>query len=313
MERPEPAITVVVPAYNEAGVIGPTLRHLHATLLEAELGPVEVIVVSDGSSDGTFDEATAWADESGAGIAIDLASNVGSHAAIRCGLSHANGRLVAVLAADGQDPPETLIEMAHRSEEGADIVWGRRSDRVRDPMIRRWLAGAYYALFRFTTGLEYPPSGVDFVLMNRPALRALQRFQERNMPLFLAVFNLGFTQAFVDYERGERTGGSTGWTLGKRVRLGVDMLTSYSAAPIRLVSMLGIAIGVLGVLFGIVTIVRALTGGVPVEGWASLMVVTSLMSGTILVAIGFLGEYLWRTLDEVRARPLYIERRVHRP
>jgi polyisoprenyl-phosphate glycosyltransferase len=140
-------------------------------------------------------------------------------------------------------------------------------------------------------------------------IEALLQHSQRNASLFLTIFNLGFVQAFVDYDRGVRAGGRSSWTLRKRIKLALDMLTGFSPAPIRIASLTGVAVGLVGLALGGVTLLRAAFGDVPVTGWASLMVVTSVMSGLVLVAIGLMGEYVWRTLDEVRARPLFIEAR----
>jgi len=310
-----PILSVVLPAYNEQGVIGGTLQDIrNAVLAEPKLaGSFEVVVVSDGSTDGTFDEATAALDATGLpGIVVELVTNVGSHAAIRSGLRHARGEHVAIIAADGQDPPGLLTEMLDALRPGVDIVWGERRDRRNDPAISRLVSRAYYGFFRRMTGMDYPPQGYDFVMVTRRVLDAIFQYRERNASIFLLIFNLGFGQTTVGYERGARVGGSSGWTLRKRAKLAIDMLTAFSAAPIRVVSAVGVIIGAFGVIFGGVTVVRGLLGHIPAEGWASLMVMTSLMGGTILVALGFIGEYLWRTLDEVRGRPLYLEARAAR-
>jgi dolichol-phosphate mannosyltransferase len=165
----------------------------------------------------------------------------------------------------------------------------------------------YYGFFRRMTGMDYPPQGYDFVMFSDRVLKALVAYQERNASIFLLLFNLGFGQTTIPYSRGARAGGATGWTVRKRAKLAIDMLTAFTAAPIRVVSGAGVIVGVFGLVFGGVTVVRGLLGHIPNEGWASLMVVTSLMGGMILVALGFIGEYLWRTLDEARGRPLFLE------
>jgi polyisoprenyl-phosphate glycosyltransferase len=146
----------------------------------------------------------------------------------------------------------------------------------------------------------------------RRVIEAVLQRSARNASLFLLIYNLGFGQTFVGYERGIRVGGCSSWTLRKRVKLAIDMLTSFSAAPIRIASLAGIVAGLVGIVLGSVTLVRAVLGDVPVSGWASLMVVSSFTSGLMLVAIAFLGEYAWRILDEVRGAPPFIEaRHVH--
>jgi hypothetical protein len=190
-----------------------------------------------------------------------------------------------------------------------DVVWGRRADRTNDGAAARRLAGAYYRIFRTLTGLDYPPSGLDFLLARRRVIDAVLQRSARNTSLFLLIYNLGFPQAFVDYERGARAGGASSWTLRKKIKLATDMLTSFSAAPIRVASLVGVLAGSVGMALGGVTMIRAALGDIPVSGWASLMVVSSFTSGLILVAIGFLGEYTWRILDEVRGAPQFIEGR----
>jgi dolichol-phosphate mannosyltransferase len=303
------SISVVLPAYNESESIGATIeRILRVSQANPRIGEqLELVVVIDGSTDGTAALAAQHIDGRLNGMVIELAKNVGSHAAIRCGLEAADGDIVVVLAADGQDPPEMLPDMIAAFDSGADVVWGRRRSRDHDPLPTRMLAAGYYRLFRILTGYDYPSSGIDVMAVSRRVADLLHGFGERNASVFLIVFNMGFRQAVVEYERGERLAGESGWSLRKRIRLAVDMLTSFSAAPIRLLSLIGATVGAAGVLFGLITLVRGLLGRIPVSGWASLMVISSLMSGVTLLAIGFLGEYVWRTLDEVRARPLYIE------
>ncbi len=307
-----PHVSIVIPAWNEEEALPSTIDQLAAVFADDERlsGHVEVIVVNDGSTDDTSVAAQKALAGVLPGIVIDLATNVGSHAATRCGLRHASGRAVVVLAADGQDPPETIPALLDAIQDGADIAWGQRSSRSGDPRVRRWLSGLFYRVYRVATGLEYPPSGLDFVTISRPVVESLEKFRERNLPLFLLIYNLGYRQSLVPYDRGERSTGASGWSFRKRMTLAVDMLTAFSAAPLRLVSLSGLVIGVAGLLFGLITLVRGLLSQVPVPGWASMMVMTSIMGGMILLSISVLGEYVWRTLDEARARPIYLEREV---
>jgi glycosyltransferase involved in cell wall biosynthesis len=309
-----PLLSVVLPAHDEADAIGVTLARL-ATLAatDAELaGRVEVIVVSDGSADSTFAEACEAVARGLQGRVIELATNAGSHAAIRCGLRYASGDFVAVMAADGQDPPEALRTMLDRFQPQIDVVWGRRRERRNDGRRVRLAAAAFYRMFRVLTGLDYPPSGLDFFVARRRVIETVLQHSTRNASLFLLIYNLGFAQAFLDYDRGARVSGHSSWTLRKRLKLAVDMLTGCSAAPIRIASLVGVMAGLVGIALGALTLIRAAAGDVDVHGWASLMVISSIMSGFALVAIGFLGEYVWRILDEVRGAPPFIEARQER-
>ena len=306
-----PLLSIVMPAHNEAGVIAGTLGRVATAVAEDPglAGRVEVIVVSDGSTDATFTEARTALGGDLPGAVVELVANAGSHAAMRCGLHHARGASVAIMAADGQDPPEALPAMLAALRPGIDVVWGRRSDRANDRARARWVASAYYRMFRVLTGLDYPPSGLDFLIVRRRVVDAVLARSARNASLYLLIYNLGFPQAYVEYERGRRSGGSSSWTLRKRVKLAIDMLTGFSAAPIRVASLLGLLVGLFGIALGGVTLLRAALGDVPVSGWASLMVVSSFTSGLLLVAVGFLGEYTWRILDEVRGAPPFLEGR----
>jgi glycosyltransferase involved in cell wall biosynthesis len=306
-----PLLSIVLPAHDEAGVIGGTLRRI-ADMGSQLDGGIEVIVVSDGSTDDTFDEARAGLNPEFPGTVVELATNAGSHAAIRCGLRYATGDYVAVMAADGQDPPEVLPAMLRRLRSKVDIVWGRRRGRANDGSGTRRTAGAYYRLFRLLTGLDYPPSGLDFLVASRRVIKAVLECPARNTSLHLLIYNLGFAQSFVEYERGLRRGGCSSWTLRKRLKLAVDMLTGFSAAPIRIASLIGLVACLAGIGLGGATALEAAIGGVPVPGWAALMVVGSVASGSMLVAILLLGEYVWRILDEVRGMPPFIEARQER-
>lgn len=308
--RRVPALSVVMPALNEQDAIGSTL----AELRDAVGGPrdLEVIVVSDGSTDGTFSRAVGAMSALGLrGRVIELAGNVGSHAAIRIGLAESTGSHVAVMAADGQDPPSTIPRMlAAARSGGGDVIWARRTSRGSQGAALSLASRFFIVVFGALTRLRLPPSGLDFVLLSRRAVDHVGRHRERHLPVHLLLFNLPLPRAYVDYERRARAAGSSRWTIGRRIGLAVDMLASTSMALMRLISVAGVVVGVLGLAYGAVTIVRALLGQGPDTGtgWASLMVVVSVIGGLALLGIGLIGEYLWRVLEEVRARPGHLER-----
>jgi dolichol-phosphate mannosyltransferase len=307
-------LSIVVPAYNEAEALPDVIERIRKVIATSpDLdGRTEVIIVSDGSDDATFEVASESLGGDLPGEVIEFVGNAGSHAAIRCGLERTSGDAVAIISADGQDPPEALPEMVSRLGSGIEVVWGKRTSRKGDPWLTRTLASLYYRLFRLLTGLHYPESGLDFVVIGRPVVDAVSSFRERNLPLFPMIYNLGYGQTTVPYERGERTAGQTGWSMRKKLKFAVDMLTAFSAAPLRLLSLIGATVGLLGLVFGFITAIRAIFGQVPISGWASMMVAVTVMGGLILVAFSVLGEYVWRTLDESRARPLYFIGRTQR-
>ena len=303
-----PRLSIVIPAFNEEEALPGTIDRIRAVVDDhfASDDEVEIIVVSDGSTDTTFDVALDALSKGPSGHVVEFVTNVGSHPAIRRGLEQARGDAVVVFSADGQDPPEMLPAMLDAMHSGVEIVWGRRANRDGDTWLTRTLASVYYRSFRLLTRLDYPDSGLDFLVMSRSVVDAILSFNERNLPLFLTIFNLGYGQSYVDYERAERTAGISGWTTGKKLKAAGDMLIAISAAPLRLLSVIGSIAGFAGLVFGMVTAIRAIAGQTPDSGWASLMTAISIMGGLILIGISVLGEYVWRTLDETRRRPLYI-------
>ena len=189
-------LSVVLPAHDEAGVIDATLTRIAA--LDPELTErIEVIVVSDGSTDATFEDACEGLGRGLEGRVVELAANVGAHAAIRCGLRYARGDLVALMSADGQDPPEALPAMLERFSPELDVVWGWRRERRNDGGSARFAAAAFYRFFRLLTGLDYPPSGLDFLIVRRRVIDAVLQHSTRNTSLHLLIYNLGFAQAFM--------------------------------------------------------------------------------------------------------------------
>ena len=310
---PRPLLSIVVPAYNEAGVVGATLERVAAVAAaEAELaGRIEAIVISDGSTDTTFEEACDGLRYGVGGAVIELTTNVGSHAAIRWALRYARGDFIAIVAADGQDPPEALPAMLRRFRPPIGVVWGRRRTR-HDPLSVRLPALAFYRLFRLLTGLDYPRSGIDFFVARRRVIDAFLDRSARNSSVILSLYSLGFGHAFVDYDRGARIGGRAKFSLGKRAKVAVDMLSACSAAPIRIAAAAGIVVCLAGVALGGVSLMRAAAKSTAAPGWAAVMVLGSLAGGAMFLALALLGEYVWRVLDEARGSAPLVEARHER-
>jgi dolichol-phosphate mannosyltransferase len=283
---PRPLLSIVVPAYNEAGVVGATLERIAAVAAaEAELaGRIEAIVISDGSTDTTFEEACDGLRYGVGGAVIELTTNVGSHAAIRWALRYARGDFIAIVAADGQDPPEALPAMLRRFRPPIGVVWGRRRTR-HDPLSVRLPALAFYRLFRLLTGLDYPRSGIDFFVARRRVIDAFLDRSARNSSVILSLYSLGFGHAFVDYDRG---------------------------APIRIAAAAGIVVCLAGVALGGVSLMRAAAKSTAAPGWAAVMVLGSLAGGAMFLALALLGEYVWRVLDEARGSAPLVEARHER-
>ena len=294
-------LSIVTPAFNEAS----NLEALHARLVrffERAGGDWEWIVVDDHSRDETFAVLERLSLVDGRVRGLRLARNSGSHVAITCGLHHAQGDAAVMMAADLQDPPETLEPMIEEWRKGAQVVWAARRGRPST------FSMIYYAIMRRMAGMSAMPAhGADFFLVDRVVLDAFRQFPERNVSVLALITWLGFRQAFVEYDKQPRAAGQSGWTLAKKMRLVVDSVTGFSDLPIRLCGYGGVVLIALAVLLGFVGLVL-----LPRLG-AVLLVILALvlgLGGIQLLALGIVGAYVWRALDESRRRPPYLIERI---
>ena len=294
----KPRLSIVTPAFNEAANLPELHRRLTAALEACGL-QWEWIAVDDHSEDETFAVLTKLARQDARVRGVRLARNSGSHAALLCGLAEARGEAAVVLAADLQDPPEIVPELLARWRGGAQVVWAARAGA---PAFSR----LYYLILRRLGGLERTPrTGADFFLADRAVLDAVRRFGEQHTSIFALLLWIGFRQETVSYEKDARRAGRSGWTWRKKVRLVLDSLTAFTHAPLRLMSLLGVATALVGFFYAAVVVANAVAGRPP-AGWSSLMVVVLVLGGAQMTMMGVLGEYLWRALDEARRRPRFL-------
>ena len=266
----------------------------------------EWIIIDDHSRDGTFAVITELAKDNPHIHAVRFARNFGSHTAIRCGMQYAWGDCAVIMAADLQDPPETLPMLLEQWRAGDQVVWAVRGEREGESNSTVGFARLYYFLMRHILGLkEIPATGADFFLLDRRVIDALCQFNESNVSLMALITWMGFRQGRIIYDKQARLHGQSGWSLHKKLKLVVDSVTSFSYLPIRLMVYLGFLVALAGFLYAGFVIANALTGH-PAEGWSSLMVVVLVVGGLQMLMMGVLGEYLWRALDEARRRPRYI-------
>lgn len=298
-------VSVIVPVFNEQENLGP----LHGEMDEAgrnlEEADLEMVFVDDGSWDRSFSVLEELASRDDRVKVVKLSRNFGSHAAILAGLGRASGDVAVNLSADLQDPPELIGRLLARWREGHDTVWAVREARGgEDGRMKVALANLFYFLSRKLVMKETPATGTDIVLMDGRVVRELSSFPERNFFIFHMVRWMGFRQAEVTYRRRPRRAGQTKWGLGKRIKAALDVFTGYSYAPIRLITCGGLIFVGAGVLCGLGRAVRCLAGASPDVG--PVLPVLLAVSGIQLAVLGILGEYVWRTLDQVRGRPRFI-------
>jgi glycosyltransferase involved in cell wall biosynthesis len=295
-------ISIVTPAFNEAA----NLPALYDRLVEAMRevgGDWEWIVVDDHSGDETFAVIEALALRDARVRGFRLSRNSGSHVAITCGLHQVDSDAAVMMAADLQDPPETLVSMVARWRQGAQVVWATRRVQPGDAS-HKGFAALYYWIMRRVVGMkEMPARGADFFLLDRVVVDAFRRFQERNVSVLALITWLGFRQEFVEYDKQPRLSGQSGWTLARKITLVVDSITSFSDLPIRICTYAGFTLIAGALVLLLFAIVR-----LPQLGGGVLLLLSLIvgLAGLQLTAVGVVGEYVWRALEESRRRPPYL-------
>ena len=265
----------------------------------------EIVMVNDGSGDRSWEvmQELQKLDEN---VKIySLSRNFGSHAAMLCGMDHCTGDCAVMKAADLQEPTEMLHDMVASWKAGNNVVLAMRDGRDESKQ-QEFFANTYYGMVRKFALPNMPKGGFDMYLLDRKVMDVLNKLDERNSALTGQILWSGFTTGVVHYRRLERTVGKSRWTLKKKVRLVLDTLFSFSNAPITFVEVVGVLCFIGSIIWSIVEIVLKLTGAVDVEGWTLLMVFQLFSFGVIMMTIGILGEYMWRTFDASRNRPTYI-------
>ncbi len=304
-------LSLVVPVKDEETAIGPFLARV-VPVLEALDDPVarsfEILFIDDGSSDTTL-EVIRKANAADPRIrALSLSRNFGKEAALSAGIDAARGKAVVPLDVDLQDPPEVLPPMIAKWRDGYDVVYGVRDNRETDSFPKRLTADLYYRAHNWLSADKIPEHAGDFRLLDRRVVDVIRRMPERNRFMKGLFAWAGFKQAAVSYHREERKVGTTKYNYWKLWTLAIDGITSASTVPLRVWSYLGtlVALGALG--YAIFIIVRTLTSGIEVPGYASMMVAVLFLGGLQLLSLGVLGEYVGRILTETKGRPLYVIR-----
>jgi dolichol-phosphate mannosyltransferase len=299
-----PTISLITAFLNEETNL-PLLRERATAVLKESGLDYEIVLVDDHSTDNSPALAKAWAQDDRNVHYIRLSRNCGSHAALSAGLAKCTGDCAVLLAADLQDPPEMIPQLVERWRAGFEVVWATRSDRKGEAWHTKLFGELYFAMMRRFALPDLPKKGADFLLMDRKVIDVYNQIPEKNTSFLAMILWLGFRQTSIEYVKQARHSGSTKWNLSKKIKLLIDSMVSFSYAPIRLASLSGVLISLLGFIYAVVVIVNAFCG-VPVQGWSSLMVVVLMLGGFQLLILGIFGEYLWRAFDEARGRPRYI-------
>ncbi len=306
-----PTLSIVVPVFNEEAILDRLHARVTATL-EPTGDTFELVLVDDGSSDRSWERMRALAASDPRVVLVKLSRNFGHQIAVTAGVDAARGDAVVLMDADLQDPPEVILDMLSKWREGYDVVYGRRTRRHGESFFKRATAASFYRIIRRMTAIDIPSDTGDFRLMSRRVVEILKQFRERNRFVRGMVAWIGYRQTAVDYERAERAAGETKYPLRKMVRFAADAIFSFSHAPLRIATGLGLVVSTLSFAYAVYAILARIFDWDVVQGWASLMVAIVFLGGVQLISLGIIGEYVGRIHDEVKRRPLYVGE-VERP
>lgn len=299
-------LSIVVPVYYNDSNLPETIPQLLDLGGKLQGYKLELVFVDDGSGDDSLAVLLNHQMKQPESIkVVKLTRNFGSMAAIQAGFTVATGDCVGMISADLQDPPELFIEMISYWEKGSKAIFAVRQDREENAL-QKLFSNTYYSLIRKLAIADYPLGGFDFFLVDRQVVRELNRIQEKNTNIMTLAFWLGFQPVMIPYIRRKRDRGVSRWTFSKKVKLFIDTFVAFSFFPIRLLSILGLIVAAGSFFYGAFVLFYWLVYGIEVKGYVPIIVVLSFNSGLQMAMLGVLGEYLWRTLDEVRRRPQFV-------
>jgi glycosyltransferase involved in cell wall biosynthesis len=305
MDNQPALVSLVAPMYNEDQVIEMFFNAIEFTFKNTSLD-YEIICVNDGSSDNTLQVLKDYAEKDARIKIVNLSRNYGKELALTAGLDYATGNAVVPIDCDLQDPPEVILKMIKKWQQGYQVVLAKRIDRSSDSFVKRWTSTLFYKLIDKISEIHIPENVGDFRLLDRVAVEAIKRYRERSRFMKGLFASLGFKETTIEYVRAPRAAGETKWNYWKLYKLAIEGIISFTSLPLKIWSYIGASVAISGFVYGIYLIIRTLVFGVDSPGYASLMVVLLFMSGLILLCLGVIGEYLSRIFIEIKARPLYI-------
>lgn len=300
-----PCLSVVIPIYNEEGVIGEMHKRLSSVMKSLEVS-YELVFVNDGSKDRSLALLKELAETDPHVVILDFARNFGHQVAISAGMDHARGEAVVVIDADLQDPPEVIAQMLDKWREGYDVVYAVREERRGESHFKKLTAAAFYRLLKRITNVDIPVDTGDFRLMSRRAIEAMKLFSERNRFVRGLVSWIGFRQTGVTFVRAERFAGETKYPLKKMIRFALDGVMAFSYFPLQLATYFGFVVSGLSFIAILWVLYLRLVAHDTIVGWASMTTIMLFLGGIQLITLGVIGEYIGRIYDEVKRRPLYL-------
>lgn len=299
--------SIIIPIYNEEENIQLLHDRLHKVMAQLS-DSFEFIFVNDGSKDKSIQLIQNLSQQHEYVKFIDFSRNFGHQIAVTAGLDHCVGKRVVIIDADLQDPPELILEMASKMDQGFEVVYAQRKSRKGESWFKLVTASIFYKFLRAITSIDIPLNTGDFRMIDQRIVEVLKEMPEQNKFLRGQISWIGFNQTFVEYDRDERHAGETGYPLKKMLRFAMDGITAFSDAPLKFVFKMGVFVCIMSILLILYTLFSWLFLDSTVQGWSSLMISILFIGGVQMIGIGIIGEYISRIGNNVKERPLYIIR-----
>jgi len=303
--QPPPALSIVVPLYNEEANVEALYQRLKAVVDSMGVS-YQFVFINDGSRDRTLALVHELSRRDRHVCYIDLSRNFGHQIAVTAGLDNCTGAAVVIIDADLQDPPELIPQLYAKLLTGYEVVYAKRLSRPGENAAKLMTAKMFYRTLASITNVSIPVDTGDFRIISRKVVEALKLMPEQNKFLRGQISWIGFRQTYVEYDRAQRAGGETGYTYSKMLRLALDGITAFSDFPLKLASLSGFIVSGIAFMVMLYTLYARFITHDYQPGWASLMVSILFLGGVQLIAIGIIGEYIGRLSANVRQRPLYL-------
>ncbi len=296
-------LSVILPSYNEEKMI-PVAADTISGILERENIDFELLFIDDGSKDATWENITRVAEKNAHVVGVHFSRNFGKEAAMFAGLEKATGDCCVVLDCDLQHPPEKIVEMYRLWEDGYEVVEGIKEDRGEESGLHKFAANSFYGLISRATGMDMSSSS-DFKLLDRKVVDTLNSLPERNVFFRALSFWVGYRKATVYYSVRERTEGESKWSTKSLIKYAITNIGSFSSAPLHMVTVLGLTMLMVAIVFSIISLVQKLTGQA-LGGFTTVILLLLFSSSIIMISLGIVGYYIARIYDEIKGRPRYI-------
>ena len=298
-------LSIIIPMYNEEEALPYTYKRLVSLGKQIENYEMEFLFVNDGSKDNSLEIVKAFREKDNRVCYLNLSRNFGKEVAMGAAFDYVTGDAIAIIDADLQDPPELIVEMLKYYEEGYDDVYAKRRSRNGESWLKKFTSKSFYKILSKVSSVPIQRDTGDFRLLSRRAIEALRKFPEKQRYTKGMFSLIGFKKKEVEFDRDSRVAGKTKWNYFKLIDLAIDGITSFTTAPLRIATFMGILSALVAFIYIVYIVVRTIILGIDVPGYASIICFMLMIGGIQLISLGVIGEYLGRIFIEVKNRPLY--------